>query len=84
MVPMPLFFFDLRSRGGLCPDDTGVEFASAEIAYIEACKAIPGLTAELLHAGGSPQGYAFEVADEAGRILWRIPFGEILGRKGQM
>jgi hypothetical protein len=81
---MPLFFFDVRSRRGLEPDDTGLEFASAEIAYLEACKAIPELTAELVHAGGSPQGYAFEVADEAGRLLWRIPFSEILGRMGRM
>lgn len=80
---MPLFFFDLRSRSGLHHDDTGLEFASAEIAYIEACKAIPDLTCELVRAGGTPQGYAFEVADEAGRILWHIPFGEILGRKDQ-
>ncbi|MBY0253594.1 MAG: hypothetical protein K2X54_19790 [Methylobacterium organophilum] len=81
---MSLFFFDLRSRNGLQHDDTGLEFASAEIAYIEACKAIPKLTCELIHAGDTPRSYAFEVADEAGRILWRIPFSEILGRSGQL
>ncbi len=78
---MPLFFFDLRSRCGCQSDDTGLEFASAEIAYIEACKAIPELTAELAHTGDAPQDYMFEVTDEAGRLLWRIPFSEILGRK---
>ncbi|GJE09481.1 DUF6894 family protein [Methylobacterium longum] len=77
---MPLFFFDLRSRCGLEPDDIGLEFASAEIAYMEACSAILDLTAELLRAGGTSHGYAFEVSDEAGRMLWRIPFSEILGR----
>lgn len=79
---MPLFYFDVRSRCRLEPDETGLEFASAEIAYMEACKAIPDLTVELLRAGGTFQGYAFEVSDEAGRMLWRIPFSEILGRKG--
>ena len=78
---MPLFFFDLRSRGGIEPDDTGLEFPSAEIAYMEACRAIPDLTAELARAGGSPRGYAFEVTDEAVRVLWRIPFSEILGTR---
>lgn len=78
---MPLFFFDLRSHCGLQADDTGLEFASAEIAYIEACRAIPDLTAELARAGDSPRDYAFEINDEAGRLLWRIPFGEFLGRK---
>jgi hypothetical protein len=77
---MPLFFFDLRSRCSLQRDGDGLEFASAEIAYMEACRAIQELTVELLHAGDTPQDYAFEVADEAGRLLWRIPFGEILGR----
>jgi hypothetical protein len=80
---MPLFYFDVRSRCGLEPDDTGLEFSSAEIAYLEACKAIPELTAELVSAGASPQSYAFEVTDEAGRLLWRIPFSEILGERGQ-
>ncbi|MGH1574977.1 DUF6894 family protein [Methylobacterium sp. P31] len=80
---MPLFFFDVRSRCDLKADDTGLELASAEVAYLEACKAIPGLTADLVRAGNTPQSYAFEVTDEAGRLLWLIPFSEILDRAGQ-
>jgi hypothetical protein len=80
---MPVYFFDLRSRCSVEPDDTGLEFASAEIAYLEACKAIPELAAELVGAGDSPRSYAFEVFDEAGRLIWRIPFSEILGGREQ-
>jgi hypothetical protein len=80
---MPLFFFDLRSRCGLQQDDAGLEFASAEIAYLEACKAIRELTDGLIRVGEPPQSYTFEVMDEAGRLLWQIPFSEILGREGE-
>jgi hypothetical protein len=80
---MPLFFFDLRSRWGVQSDDTGLEFASAEIAYLEACKAIPELTAELARTGDTPRDYTFEVTDEGGRLLWRIPFSEILSRQAR-
>lgn len=75
---MPVFFFDVCVRGRLEPDEVGLELPSAEAAYLEACAAIPGLTAELLRAGDQPRGYAFVVADEAGRILFEIPFDEIL------
>ena len=77
---MPVFFFDVCARGRLEADDTGLNLASAEAAYLEACAAVPGLTAELLRAGEHPRGYAFVVADEAGRVLFEIPFQEILGK----
>jgi hypothetical protein len=66
---MPLFFFDLLSDCGVLRDGTGFEFDSAEIACLEACKAIPGLTDELLKTGGTPLDHTFEVTDEAGRLL---------------
>jgi hypothetical protein len=77
---MPVFFFDVRAQGRLEPDEAGLELADAEAAYLEACAAIPGLTSELLRAGDHPGGYAFLVTNEAGRILFEIPFDEILDR----
>lgn len=76
---MPLFYFDMRSPQGLSPDDTGLVLESAEVAYLEAYQAIPDLTAEIMRLGHTPIGYTFEVADEAGRVLWRIPFSEPFG-----
>ncbi|ARO53929.1 hypothetical protein B2G69_07040 [Methylorubrum zatmanii] len=73
---MPVFFFDVRWSRGLEADETGLDLASAEVAYLEACKAIPDLTVELMRMGDNPRDYSFEVADEAGRVLWRIPFTE--------
>lgn len=77
---MPVFFFDVCVRGRLEADDGGLELASAEAAYLEACAAIPGLTAELLRAGDQAVGYSFVVTNEAGRVLFEIPCHEILGR----
>ena len=74
---MPVFF-DVRWPMGLEPDETWLELASAEMAYPEAYKAIPDLSNELLRTGDNPHDYSFEVADEAGRVLWRIPSTEPL------
>jgi len=73
---MPVFFFDVRSSRGLEADLSGLDLASAEVAYLKACKTIPYLTAELLSVGDNPRDYSFEIADEAGRVLWCIPFSE--------
>ena len=78
---MPVFFFDVRARGRVEPDEYGLELGSAEAAYLAACAAIPGLTAELLRRGDRPRGHAFVVTNEAGHLLWEIPFYEILDRK---
>ena len=77
---MPVFFFDLCARGRLEADEAGIELASAEAAYLEACAAIVPLVSELLRAGDHPRGYSFVVTDEAGRILFDIPFHEVLER----
>lgn len=74
---MPIFF-DVRTREQLEPDKFGLELANAEAAYLAACAAIPSLTAELLHWSDQAKGYAFVVTDEAGHLLWEIPFHEIL------
>ncbi|GJE74220.1 DUF6894 family protein [Methylorubrum suomiense] len=76
---MPVFFFDVCARGRLEADEAGLELANAEAAYLEACAAIPGLTAELLRAGDEPRGCAFVVANEARRILFGVPFHESQG-----
>ncbi|MGH1588825.1 DUF6894 family protein [Methylobacterium phyllosphaerae] len=78
---MPVFFFDVCARGRHEADEDGLELASAEASYLEARFAIPGLTAEFLRAGDHPRGYTFLVADEADRVVFEIPFQEILDRE---
>lgn len=79
---MPVFFFDLYARGRLEADEAGLELPSAETAYLQACAAIPPLVSELLRSGDRPRGYSFVATDEAGRVLFDIPFHEVLDREG--
>lgn len=79
---MPIFFFDLCARGRMEADESGIELPSAETAYLQACAAIPPLASELLRSGDHPRGYSFQVTDEAGRILFDIPFHEVLDGEG--
>lgn len=76
---MPLFYFHLRSGPRLERDFTGLKLASAEAAYLEACKAIPGLSVDLIHQGHNPGRYSFEIRDAKGYLHWDVPFIEILG-----
>lgn len=77
---MPWFYFHLRTPRGLEPDDTGLEFAGIEAAYLEACASIPEISADLACEWKNPARYAFEIADPAGRLLMEVPFTEILDR----
>ena len=75
---MPLFRFHLRSLAGLESDDEGLHFPDLETAYLEACRAIPGMAVDFVRSGLNPMSYAFEITDAAGRRLIEVPFGERL------
>jgi hypothetical protein len=77
---MPWFYFHLRTPRGLEPDDTGLEFAGIEAAYLEACASIPEISADLAREWKNPARYSFEIADPAGKLLIEVPFTEILDR----
>jgi hypothetical protein len=75
---MPLFRFHLRSLAGLERDDTGLELPDLETAYLEACRSIPEVAADLVREGRSPMFHTFEIVDVAGRRLIEVPFSERL------
>lgn len=75
---MPWFYFHLRGPKGLEQDTTGLELAGIEAAYLGACKAIPGMSADLIHEAKNPIRYSFEITDAAGRVLMEVPFPEVL------
>ncbi len=81
---MPLFFFDVRTPRGIEPDELGSEFGSVELAYLEACKAIPGMLVDFQREGDHARDLAFEVRDEIGRQIWQIPFNEIYDAHGRL
>ena len=80
---MPWFYFHLRTPMGLERDDAGLEFASIEAAYLEACHTVPEMSADLVRRKANPARYVFEITDGCDRALIEVPFAEILdcGRK---
>ena len=77
---MPWFYFHLRTPTVLERDDTGLEFAGIEVAYLEACHSVPEMSADLVRQKVNPARYAFEIADAAGTLLMEVPFSEVLDR----
>ena len=78
---MPLFFFPLQTPAGLERDDSGLNYPDAAVAYLEACKAIPGLSAELLSNRCDAMACAFVIANEEDVTLMEVPFTEGLRRR---
>ncbi|AWN40759.1 DUF6894 family protein [Methylobacterium durans] len=62
---MPWFYFHLRTPAGLERDDVGLDLIGIEAAYLDACRAIPTLTTELLAKKTDPWRCRFEIADAA-------------------
>ncbi|MDP4024887.1 hypothetical protein Q8W71_19845 [Methylobacterium sp. NEAU 140] len=75
---MPLFRFHLRTPSGLEYDPHGLEFPDLDAAYLDACAAVPALSAEFLRAGRDPLVCAFVIADAQDRPLLEMPFRERL------
>jgi hypothetical protein len=75
---MPRFFFDYFDGSGWSEDDVGLEFASAEQAYLGAVAGARGMWPDLMHARTDPLLCAFEIRDEDRRTLFRLDFTELL------
>lgn len=77
---MQRFYFNLRKPWGVERDKVGLALPSAEEAYLRAYKAAPDIAMEVVHRGGDPDCYSFEVMNEVGQLVWDLPFREALGR----
>jgi len=75
---MPQFFFHFYDGESRASDDVGLEFASAEQAYLEAVASAGAMWPELLTARCNPLNCAFEIADSKGQILFHVPFEELV------
>lgn len=80
---MPLYYFHLRTPGGLEPDEEGVDCPDLETAYLEACRTIPSMAADLVRRGLSPMQHAFAITDAQGAPLLEVPFAEMLRDAGK-
>lgn len=75
---MPNFKFHLRQRGGVDPDDEGIECSDIHDAYLKACEAIPDMARDMLIQGRDPLECSYILCDSAGARLMEVPFAEIL------
>ena len=76
---MPLYFFHLVTSEEYSVDDSGCELPSVERAYLEAYQAALDIGFEMLRNRRDPSGLHFEVTNEAGSLLFELPFAEALG-----
>ena len=77
---MTHYHFHLRTAAGVERDEIGLTCVNLEAAYLDACRAIPGLMTELMRKGHDPGCCAFEIHDRADRFLMEVPFLERVRR----
>lgn len=75
---MPLYFFHLISPAERCTDETGCELPNVERAYLEVYQAALDISFEMLRSRRDPSSLRFEVTNQAGDILFDLPFLEAL------
>ncbi len=42
---------------------------------------MPEISADLIRAGRAPDGHRFEVCDDTGRLVFELPFSDVLGTR---
>jgi hypothetical protein len=77
---MTHYHFHLRTAAGVERDEIGLTCVNLEAAYLDACRAIPGLMTELMRKGHDPGCCAFEIHDRADQLLMEVPFLERVRR----
>ncbi|WP_206240085.1 DUF6894 family protein [Novosphingobium terrae] len=75
---MPVFKLRLNRPGATQRNDPDMDFHDLHHAYIEVCKAIPGMACDLLAAGDDPMVCTYVIYDSKGRHLMDVPFVDIL------
>lgn len=77
---MPYFYCHLHGPCGCERDEVGLEFSGLEAVYLDVCRAILDMSADLARSGHDPMPYAFEIVDAAGVLLMEVPFREMLSK----
>ena len=77
---MPYFYCHLHGPGGFERDEIGLEFSGLDAVYLDVCRAILDMAADLARSGYDPMPYAFEIVDAGGALLMDVPFREMLNK----
>ena len=76
---MPQFFFHLRRDGVLERDPDGVSCVGVDAARTEALRTAREMISRDALTGSGNVGYVFEIENEAGEVVARLPFSHAIG-----
>lgn len=72
------FYFHLQTPEGLEPAEFAVWCEGPEEAFVEACRAIPDIAAEMLRDGRDPMDCQFLIHNGQGDEMFIVPFAELI------
>jgi hypothetical protein len=75
---MPRYFFHLRGLETHVPDPDGADFANADDAWEAARRTAQTLMRTEVETEAEWLTCRFEVLDEAGEVVFELPFSEVL------
>lgn len=76
---MPRFYLHVHGNNRrMNHDDVGLEYPDVETAWSAVVRAAQTLKLVFAAHDHDPRGYAIEVENEAGEVVFRLPFSEIL------
>jgi hypothetical protein len=76
--PMRDFYFHLQTPEGLETANFAVWCEGPEEAFVEACRAIPDIAAEMLREGRDPMECQFLIHNGKGEEMFAVPFSELI------
>jgi hypothetical protein len=75
---MPRYYFHIRTADAFIRDPDGSDLPDLDAARVEAGHSARHLLAELLRDGEVVDGQVFEISDEAGAVLERVPLRSVI------
>jgi hypothetical protein len=72
------FHFQLRTPTGLQSAAITICCEGPEIAFMEACRIIPGIAGEMLREGHDPMACEFIIRNAKGEEMFTVPFSELI------
>lgn len=78
---MARFYFHLATGEDYERDEVGSEHSSANEAYLEAFETAQQMAVDLIRERRNPGRHRFDICDEQGRVVFQVPFTEIVGQR---
>lgn len=72
------FFFHLQTAKGLQPALVTISCEGPEVAFMEACRVIPEIAADMLRNGDDPMACQFIIHNAQGEEMFTVPFSELI------